>query len=109
MRTQEIHCCKCDIELAWWGGGVNRQYADEWLCNNQRLRRRVPEGVTYKKHSSTFTMGGTERSEDNGGLKYQYLHCAVSNNSVYCETCARKLKYKCKNCRTGRIRLDRKA
>ena len=77
-----------------------------------RLRRRVPAGVVVTRHSATFTMDGgqsTFRSEDRGGLKYEYLHCSISNNSVYCETCARKLKFKCKNCRTGIIKKDRKA
>lgn len=91
-----------------WGGGWNSQYEDEWACDNKRLRRRVPVGTIVKKHSVTISMGGTERSEDNGGLKYEYLHCAISNDAVYCEDCARKLKFKCKKCRTGKIVLSRR-
>lgn len=112
MRSEDVLCCECGDKLAWWGGGINRQYQDELICNNTKLRRRVPAGVVKTKHSATFTMDGgqsTFRSEDRGGLKYEYLHCSVSNNSVYCRKCARKLHYHCKNCRTGKIILDRKA
>ena len=111
MRTEEVYCCVCRKKLAWWGGGHNRQYEDEWACDNKRLRRRVPANIVKTRHSATFTMGGDEtlfRSEDKGGSKYEYLHCAISNDSVYCGTCARKRQFKCKNCRTGRIKLGRK-
>ncbi len=112
MQTHYVNCCVCRKEIAQWGGGSNRQYEDEWACNNRRLRKRVPAGVVRTKHSTTFTMDGgqsTFRSEDKGGLKYEYCHCSISNNSIYCGTCARKLKFKCKNCRTGKIKKDRKA
>jgi hypothetical protein len=112
MRTEHVYCCDCGKELAYWGGGFNYQYEDEWACDNKRLRRRVPPGVVKTKHSVTITMDGGEstfRSEDKGGLKYEYLHCSISNKSVYCGKCARKRHYHCKNCRTGRIKLERKA
>ena len=108
MRTNEVNCLICGAKIAWWGGGYNRQYQNEWECDNKSLRRRVPEGVIHRKHSTTFSMGGKFRSEDEGGLKYEYLHCSISNNAVYCGTCARKLRFKCNKCRTGRIKLTRK-
>ncbi len=112
MQTHYVNCCVCRKEIARWGGGINRQYQDEWACDNKRLHRRVPAGIVKTKHSATFTMDGgqsTFRSEDKGGLKYEYQHCSISNDSVYCGTCARKLQFKCKNCRTGRIKKERKA
>ena len=111
MNTHDVYCCVCGEKIAFWGGGFNLQHQDEWACDNKRLRRRVPANVVKTKHSTIFTMGGDQelfRSEDKGGLRYEYLHCSISNDSVYCEKCARKLHYHCKNCRTGRIKLDRK-
>ncbi len=100
MNTHKVKCYVCDKKLAFWSGlGDNHQYADEYVCNNRSIRRKTPKGCKVIK---------TLKSGKEKELKYELCHCEVSNDSVYCFTCAKKLKFKCNNCKKGKIILSRK-
>ncbi|KKM69370.1 hypothetical protein LCGC14_1451400 [marine sediment metagenome] len=93
--THHVNCYNCKKEIAKWSMYYNTQHKEEWECDNKTLRRKVPSGCQV--------FGKNDRR-----LKYEYLHCSISNHSVYCRSCAYKLKFKCKNCKKGRIKLSRK-
>jgi len=99
--THEVHCCICNKKLAWWSMYDNIQHEDEWECNNTKLRRKISERRRVYR---------TKKNGERIYYKYEYLDCSSRyvNNSVYCGKCAKKLKFKCKNCRTGKIKLSRK-
>ena len=96
-RTHNVNCCICNISLAFWSGfGDNYQFQEEWVCDNQKLKRKL-DGVI-----SCIGRYGKP-------LKYLTgISCESKNQSAYCRKCAYKLKFKCKNCRTGRIKRTRK-
>ncbi len=99
MNTHTVKCCNCNKEIAWWSMFDNIQYEEEWECNNTTIRRKVPKNCQSIK---TLKSGKKIR------LKYENHHCSISNGSVYCRKCAYKLKFKCKNCKKGKIKLSRK-
>jgi len=99
VSTHDVLCCNCRKALAWWSGlGHNIQHEEEWGCNNARIRRKVAPSTVSK-----LTKAGKRVY-----LKYDYYSCYISNDSAYCRKCAYKLKFKCKNCKTGRIILKRR-
>ena len=95
--THYVKCCNCGKHLAEWSMYHNFQDEEEWECDNKTLRRKIPKSSCYKH----FGRGGKP-------LKYENLHCSISNKSVYCRSCAYKLGFKCKHCRKGKIKLSRK-
>ncbi len=100
MNTHTVQCCNCDEEIAWYTMFHNVQYQEEWTCNNETIRRRVPKNCKVVK---------TLKNGKKIHLKWETVCCEVSKGSVYCRTCAYKLKFKCKNCRKGKIELSRKS
>lgn len=99
MNTYAVKCCSCNEKIAWYSMFDNIQYKEEWCCNNEKLRRKVPKNCKVIK---------TLKNGKEIYLKYEKRSCAVTKDSVFCDVCAKRLKYKCPNCRTGRIKLSRK-
>lgn len=115
MQTHYENCKDCGLEIASWGGGMNWQKHEEWVCQGK-----VEEDVSKENvfvypdghHSSVHVMdggAGTMVATPEGATKVmtQMTSCCVKDKTTYCRSCAEKHSHKCPEC-GGEIKLERK-
>jgi len=98
MRNETIYCKVCNKELAWWDMFTNLQYEDEYEC--QGKFRRLTHGKLWGTKDGKSFLHSRKRDADDikeypKEIKSETLPCALYHHTKYCESCARKLKYKC--------------
>jgi len=115
LKTHYIVCKDCGVDIAQWGGGMNWQKKEEWVCQGRIEVDCSKDNVFMGKDgtkSRVFTMDGGAGTQvktppDNIRLNKEMRHCSVINNTTYCEGCARKYDFKCPICGGG-IKRERK-
>lgn len=114
MQTHYVYCKDCRKEIAWWGGGMNVQYHEEWVCQGKVMEDVSKRNVfrhTDGHKSAVFVMdggAGTQVATPRDAVKVmeQETHCSVINKTTFCRGCARKHDFKCPEC-GGDIKLER--
>jgi hypothetical protein len=96
----------------------NIQHADEYACSaaiqkdtNKLIMDNIIQDDKHLKELRQIVKDEKlEKSETRKGKKYciqsNWTYCYIHNNTYFCESCARKLKYKCPVC-GGLIKKER--
>ena len=107
MRTTYVVCKDCGGDIATWGGGMNWQKEEEWVCQGKVEVDCERDNVFYnpktKQTSHIFIMDGGEgiQAETPEGcvrLKKETRSCNGVNSTTYCKDCAKKHALKCPIC-----------
>lgn len=125
MHNENVDCKNCNKRLAWWDSFTNIQYENEYQCfaivtHHVDSRRKYPDnelimnnaipyndkkGIEIKRLTReiwkvTYIKGKTIHKDN-------WSYCEIVNKTMYCEECAKKLRFKCPIC-GGTIVLVRK-
>ena len=119
--THEVICLMCEKALAWWSMFHNIQREDEYVCsaaireddNKLIMDKVVQDDEHFDKLNEIVEREklNTYEIDDKGRKCCTYrgwTYCNIKNNTYFCGSCARKLKYKCPVC-GGTIWKERSA
>lgn len=107
MKTTYVKCKDCGADIATWGGGMNFQYQEEWVCQGKVEVACSKDNVFYNpktnERSHVFKMDGgagtqVETPPDCVRLERETRSCAGTNDTIYCKRCAKKHNHKCPTC-----------
>lgn len=120
VSTHDVNCKRCGRELAWWSMFHNIQRANEYTCSaaiqedtNELIMDDVIQDAEHlrklqkiidKKMLDVIEIIDGKRCCTHRNWTYCYIH----NDTYYCESCAKRLKFKCPVC-GGKIKLSRGA
>ena len=110
MKTHYVVCKDCGTDIAQWGGAMNWQKQEEWVCQGSVEVDCSKDNVFYnprtKERSHIFVMDGAagtqvEIPDGSVRLEKETRLCASVHDTVYCASCAKKHEYKCLVCGAG--------
>ncbi len=117
--THEVYCKICGKKLAWWSVFDNVQYADEYQCSaaieNKTNRIIMDDVVQDDAHLKKLRdilkrerVDVYDKKDKKLCLERNWSYCNNLHETHFCESCARKLNYKCSVC-GGKIVIERRA
>lgn len=98
--THDVNCKKCGERIAWWSMFDNIQHQSEWECSGLILDYRYNPDL--KKNEVIGNRLLLDRLDTYLKLKNisrrDWSYCSIINHTVFCEKCAKKLKFICPDC-----------